>query len=80
VHAANARTNCIGCHQLSFTRNERRNADATFVDALVGDLPQFARSRSRKNFTAEFSWSFAFEFKPAIAAGKALAGFDWPAN
>ena len=80
VHAANARTNCIGCHQISFTRNERRHTTATFMDALAGDLPQFARSRARKNFTAEFSWSFQFEFKPAIAQAKALTRFDWPSN
>jgi len=79
VHAGNARTNCIGCHQIAFTRNERRNnVEASFVDALVGDVPQFARSRARKNFTAEFSWSFVFEYKPAIAVGKAVAQFNWP--
>lgn len=79
-HAANARTSCIGCHQISFTRNERRNRDASFIDALVGDVPQFARSRARKNFTAEFSWSFDIEFRPAIALGKDDAQFDWPSN
>lgn len=80
VHAANARTNCIGCHQIAFTRNERRNRSASFVDALTGDVPQFARSASRKNFPAEFSWSFQFEYKGAIAGAMADAGFQWPAN
>jgi hypothetical protein len=54
VHAGNARTNCIGCHQIAFTRNERRNRQASFIDVLVSDVPQFGRAQSRKNFTAEF--------------------------
>ena len=81
MHAANARTSCIGCHQIAFTRNERRNnGDASFIDALVGDVPQFGRSLARKNFTAEFSWSFEIEFRPSITVGKALAQFNWPQN
>ncbi|MBA7465774.1 hypothetical protein ES707_00945 [subsurface metagenome] len=77
-HAGNARTSCIGCHQIGFTRNERRNANASFIDILVGDLPQFGRTRARKNFTSEFSWSFELEFRPAIAGGKTSADFEWP--
>jgi hypothetical protein len=81
THAANARTSCIGCHQIAFTRNERRNnANASFVDVLDGDVPQFGRSLARKNFTAEFSWSFEIEFRPSIALGKAAAQFNWPQN
>jgi hypothetical protein len=79
-HPANARTSCIGCHQIAFTRNERRNVEAEFIDAMVGDLPQFGRSQARKNFTAEFSWSFDIEFRPAIKDGKRAAQFDWPAR
>jgi len=78
THPGNGRTSCIGCHQIAFTRNERRNTSASFVDALVGDVQQFSRSRARKNFPAEFSWSFGFEFRPSIAIGKMLAGFEWP--
>ncbi|NKB62943.1 MAG: hypothetical protein GKR95_15435 [Gammaproteobacteria bacterium] len=79
-HAANGRTSCIGCHQIAFTINEDRATDASFRDALVGDIPQFARARARQNFTAEFSWSFGFEFKPSIVVGKASTGFEWPTN
>ncbi len=79
-HAGNARTSCIGCHQFSFTMNERRNQKPDFKAALTGDLPQFARTRSRKNFNAEFSWSFGLEFQPAIRVGKLSAGFNWPVN
>lgn len=77
-HPANARTNCIGCHQIAFTRNERRKTEASFIDVMVGDVPQFGRSLARKNFTAEFSWSFEIELRPSIALAKALAEFTWP--
>jgi hypothetical protein len=80
-HPANARTSCIGCHQIAFTRNERRNnIEADFIAAMLGDLPQFGRSLARKNFTAEFSWSFDIEFRPAIKDAKRAVQFEWPAK
>ncbi len=78
-HPANARTSCIGCHQIAFTKNEARNREAQFSDVMVGDIPQFGKVRARKNFPAEFSWAFSFEFKPDIASGKP-AGFSWPSQ
>lgn len=78
MHPGNGRTSCMGCHQIAFTENERRGGQASFADALVGDMPQFARSQARKNFTAEFSWSFEIEFRPAIATAKRNVHFEWP--
>jgi hypothetical protein len=78
IHPGNARTSCIGCHQMAFTMDERRGGAASFANAITGDIPQFARVRARDNFPAEFSWSFDFEFRPAISAGKNLAAFAWP--
>ena len=86
THPANARTSCIGCHQIAFTENEARSqvhgapVEASFAHAMFGDYPQFGRTRVRKNFPAEFSWSFAFEFKPAIQFSMDQAGFSWPEN
>jgi hypothetical protein len=84
-HAGNARTSCIGCHQIVYTRNEKRNTDASFADTLIGDYPQFGRSVARKNFTGEFSWAFEFEFREPpdgtlgdIPQGMQDAGFSWP--
>lgn len=79
-HPGNARTSCIGCHQISFTVDERRGGEASFENALTGDVPQFGRVMARKNFPAEFSWSFDIEFRPAIRDGKKAVGFQWPAK
>lgn len=86
THTANGRTNCIGCHQIAFTKNEDRSVvqgsevEASFRHAMRGDYPQFGRSRIRRNFPAEFSWSFDIEFRPAIRLGMGQAGFSWPTN
>lgn len=79
VHGGNARTNCIGCHQVAFTQNERRgNRETSFIDAITGDIPQYGRAQVRRNFPAEFSWSFGFEYRSAMLNAAALAGFEWP--
>lgn len=83
THAANGRTNCIGCHQIAFTQNEARSQlagvpiPASFRHAMYGDYPQFGRARVRNNFPAEFSWSFGFEFRPAIANAMTENGFAY---
>jgi hypothetical protein len=79
TQAGNGRTNCIGCHQIVFTLNERRNnVPAKFSHALIGDYPQFGRSKDRKNFTGEFSWAYEFELRPGIDNAMQAAQFSWP--
>ncbi len=87
THGGNARTSCIGCHQIAFTNNEMRPVSAggnltptSFTHAIIGDFPQFGRARARQNFTAEFSWSFQIEFRRAIDTGIDEARFRWPTN
>ena len=49
THAANARTSCIGCHQIAFTRNERRNNDnASFIDVLLASCLSRSFSRTQE--------------------------------
>ena len=79
THPGNGRTSCIGCHQFPMTRNEERNDPVTqFGHAIVGDFPQFGRAQYRKNFPAEFAWSFEFEFQGDILKKKQETGFQWP--
>ncbi len=70
-HSGNARTNCIGCHQYSNTLNTTTKSATRFLDTYNSaddvQFPQFGRSRKRKNFPAEFAWSFKHEFRGQIA-------------
>ena len=69
-HSRNARTNCVGCHQYSNTLNTTSNMPTRFSDTNHGvndvQYPQFGRARNRKNFPAEFAWSFKHEFRAQI--------------
>ena len=79
THPANGRTSCVGCHQGSFTNNdERPGEEMHFWRIMTGDVPQFGRSQYRKNFPADFTWSFGFEFQPEITAAREKVGFNWP--
>lgn len=77
-HPTNARTNCIGCHQYSHTRNERTKKVTKFNETIDASLsgfdpsqfPQYGRSRKRSNFPAEFAWAFHHEFPGNIKAAK----------
>ncbi|MGH1542177.1 MAG: hypothetical protein ACRBHB_17245 [Arenicella sp.] len=73
-HKGNARTNCIGCHQYSFTTNPHTNKEARFLDTynkLYEDVyPDYGRQKNRINFPAEFAWSFGMEFRPQIECAK----------
>ena len=77
-HVGNGRTSCIGCHQLSFT-TAPGSSDLVFIEAATHGLtPQFGRAESRKNFPADFAWSFFMEFKPTIIDARKRANFEWP--
>jgi hypothetical protein len=78
VHPGNGRTSCIGCHQLVLTESRVNPANAaSFVEALLGNDPQ-ARSRNFKNFSADFSWAFAGQYKFLIRTTREQVGFNWP--
>ena len=84
THPGNGRTNCIGCHQLPNTTNDRTGAAARFSDTLtvddrIADFPQNGRAMYRQNFPADFAWSFGRQFGRAIRAARMAAGFEWPA-
>lgn len=77
-HVGNARTSCIGCHQFSFT-NTGGGTNPVFIEAAThGHNAQFGRAQSRKNFPADFAWSFWMEFQPTITEAKRVAHFEWP--
>ena len=77
-HVGNARTSCIGCHQLAFTALPG-SPDIVFIQAAtLGQTPQFGRAESRKNFPADFAWSFHMEFMPTIVNARKRAKFEWP--
>jgi hypothetical protein len=82
THPANGRTSCIGCHQGSFTNNDARidsdDKEMQFWQIMAGDVPQFGRSQYRRNFPADFAWSFGFEFQSNIAEARRQIGFNWP--
>lgn len=79
AHSGNGRTSCIGCHQLVMTESlAKPGASASFREAMNGQAPQFARSLLFKNFTADFSWAFQFQFKPVITEAREKAKFEWP--
>ncbi|MCG8462540.1 MAG: hypothetical protein MI919_40160, partial [Holophagales bacterium] len=84
-HPGNGRTNCIGCHQFPNTRNEIRNQDNAFWETLAGDYPQYGRDLFRRNFPADFAWSFYYELtdrgpsaRGVIREAREKAGYEWP--
>lgn len=79
VHRGNARTSCIGCHQLVLTESARNPAlSSNFGEAMFGIRPQFARPRIFKNFSADFSWAFQRQFQGLIKETRESAGHEWP--
>jgi hypothetical protein len=80
-HEGNGRTNCIGCHQYSSTWNTLTNKEVEFSDtydaAQAAEYPQFGRALRRRNFPAEFAWSFAMEFPFNIQQAKQKQKFEW---
>ena len=79
VHPGNARTSCIGCHQLVLTESVNDPTVASsFAEAMFGGRAQFARARIFKNFSADFSWAFEGQFQGLIKNSRQSAGFEWP--
>jgi hypothetical protein len=79
LHIGNGRTSCIGCHQLVLTESRINSANqASFAEAILGHDPQFGRSRSFKNFSADFSWAFQGQYQPIIRSTREQVGFNWP--
>lgn len=85
VHPGNGRTSCIGCHQLVLTESRADPAIASdFSEAILGHNPQFARTQSFRNFSADFAWAFEGQFQGTqkvpgvIPAARKKVGFEWP--
>lgn len=79
TQTGNGRSSCIGCHQYSSTWNNATGKLTDFRDTLKkdGNFPQFGRSLRRKNFPADFAWSFSMEFKSDIRMARDQLGFQW---
>ena len=58
VHPGNGRTSCVGCHQLSAANHPAPGGRRGIGPVLLGDLPQFGRTKVRQNFPADFAWSY----------------------
>ena len=58
THPGNGRTSCVGCHQLSAADHPAPGGRQGIDPALLGDLPQFGRTKVRRNFPADFAWSY----------------------